>query len=368
MRIGQVEVCRTKDGAVLGQVRYRNGVDGISIATSASLSPVVGYPQRRVGAYSVPAEQGVAWLVHPLQGRLPACIAAVRIRSGVGYWIPYSIEGLERIGGPASLFAERSGNKWALWVGGTTGVLRAEVDQDPPRAILRPPLITVLATGASSTNYRLAGSTVPYSMHDIRMEFALPNYSRRASLRIETLLRGIDRSWIPIGPTSDRELPALGDGEYRVLARAVDADGQSSAIAARSFTVLPPVWRSIPAQLFFGLIVVSVGYLLFQWRNRFMRARTKMLERIIQARTEQINQANQAKTDFIANISHDIRNPLNGIIGMAIALESTRLNRRQRQILKIMRGCGDYVAALMDNVIDFAKIEAGRIELKIIRS
>ena len=361
-KIGQVAVCQTKEGAILALSQtggwYFDRGDG-------HFKSIVAYPQRRLAAYTIPSEQGVAWLVHPSQGRLPACIAEVRMHNGVGFWVPYSAEGLSRIGGPTSLLAERLGPKWALWVGGTVGVLRVEVNQDPPRANLRAPLITVLATGPSLAGYRLVNSAVPYSTHDIKMEFALPEYSHRASLRLETLLQGIDRSWIPVGISSDRELPALGDGEYRVLARAVATDGQSSAIATRSFTILPPIWRSLPVQLALTVIVVSVGYLIFQWKNRFMRARTKMLERIIETRTEQIKQANQAKTDFIANISHDIRNPLNGLIGMTIALEDTKLNKRQRQILTIMRGCGDYAAALMDNVIDFAKIEAGRIELKL---
>jgi CheY-like chemotaxis protein len=63
-------------------------------------------------------------------------------------------------------------------------------------------------------------------------------------------------------------------------------------------------------------------------------------------------------------MSHDIRNPLNGIVGLTLALEDTRLEQRQREIVATLRECTTYLSTLVDDVLDFASIEAGRVELR----
>jgi CheY-like chemotaxis protein len=63
-------------------------------------------------------------------------------------------------------------------------------------------------------------------------------------------------------------------------------------------------------------------------------------------------------------MSHDIRNPLNGIIGLTLALEDTPLDSQQRELIATLRECTSYLSTLVDDVLDFASIEAGRIELR----
>jgi len=65
----------------------------------------------------------------------------------------------------------------------------------------------------------------------------------------------------------------------------------------------------------------------------------------------------------VANISHEIRNPLNAVVGLSIALERTNMGPEQRTYVEALRGCADYLASLIDEVLDFAKIEAGKVEL-----
>jgi signal transduction histidine kinase/CheY-like chemotaxis protein len=77
--------------------------------------------------------------------------------------------------------------------------------------------------------------------------------------------------------------------------------------------------------------------------------------------------ANEAKSEFLANMSHEIRTPLNGILGMAELLQGTRLDEKQRHYCKTIATSGNALHDQLSQILDLAKIEAGKIELEAIR-
>lgn len=74
--------------------------------------------------------------------------------------------------------------------------------------------------------------------------------------------------------------------------------------------------------------------------------------------------ANKAKSAFLAIMSHEIRTPLNGVIGMADLLGFTSLTQEQRDYLDTLKSSGNILLSLINNVLDLAKIEKGKIELE----
>ncbi|HEV7690320.1 MAG TPA: ATP-binding protein, partial [Hyphomonadaceae bacterium] len=73
--------------------------------------------------------------------------------------------------------------------------------------------------------------------------------------------------------------------------------------------------------------------------------------------------ASTAKSSFLANMSHEIRTPLNGIMGMAQVMESTPLNDQQREFMTTILESGKTLMALLNDVLDLSKIEAGKFDI-----
>ncbi|MGQ9369980.1 ATP-binding protein [Azospirillum sp. ST 5-10] len=98
--------------------------------------------------------------------------------------------------------------------------------------------------------------------------------------------------------------------------------------------------------------------------------RAQHLQRLLdEARTKEIERANEvsrAKSAFLATMGHEVRTPLNGILGMAELLRDSPLSAEQRRWLDAITGSGALLLAILNDILDYSKIEAGRLELESI--
>jgi len=91
---------------------------------------------------------------------------------------------------------------------------------------------------------------------------------------------------------------------------------------------------------------------------------TKQHERALMAAKQDAEAANAAKSAFLATMSHEIRTPLNGVLGMAQAMAAEGLPQVQRERLDVIRQSGETLLAILNDVLDLSKIEAGKLELE----
>jgi len=101
-----------------------------------------------------------------------------------------------------------------------------------------------------------------------------------------------------------------------------------------------------------------------------VRRRTEALNRMIgHARqlAEKAQAANEAKSRFLANVSHELRTPLNAILGFLELLTATELDSQQRHYVRLSTEAAQSLLRLIEDLLDFGRIEAGRIDLKLQR-
>jgi PAS domain S-box-containing protein len=132
-------------------------------------------------------------------------------------------------------------------------------------------------------------------------------------------------------------------GEWQLLR----ADGTRVSVLLEVRTLRDERARTV------GLIYVAVDL-----------SERKQLELALQQRTDQAEAANRAKSAFLANMSHEIRTPLNAVIGLSHLLQQMPLEGRQREFVGHIAGAGQQLLALVNDVLDLSKIEAGEMRLE----
>lgn len=140
-------------------------------------------------------------------------------------------------------------------------------------------------------------------------------------------------------------------------------------------------FRFGPRYLLISLALSLAGFGVVLWQSEFWRAHLTVgyglmvgllalslyvlsLVRKLFDALERAEAANQAKRRFISVVSHEMRTPLNAIIGMADLLRDTPLNREQADMLQTLRSSARVMLGLVDDVLDFSKIEAGKLVLE----
>ncbi|MDC8011335.1 hybrid sensor histidine kinase/response regulator [Tahibacter soli] len=197
---------------------------------------------------------------------------------------------------------------------------------------------------------------------DLRVEARVLSYA--GPNRYQFLLDGFDDAWTDGGSRGERELAQLPAGDYRLRLRAA-ANGADpvEASAPLLLRVAPPPWATPWAYALYALLVAAFAWAaILAWRRRVERRHAYALASQRRALAEQ---ASASKTDFLAHLGHEIRTPMTGLLGMTELLERTGLDTRQRNYAEAIRMSGKHMLRIVNDVLDLARIEAGRLELEL---
>lgn len=144
--------------------------------------------------------------------------------------------------------------------------------------------------------------------------------------------------------------------------------GLVAAIIAVSLFGGPLFWPFVAVVPFTAaslFVLVTMTVLREERIRAFQEHQAHLIEELETAR-DKADAANEAKSSFLGVISHELRTPMNGVLGAAQLLSATRLEGTQREYLSIIRNSGDNLLSLLNDILDMTKIEAGKMSFDVV--
>jgi PAS domain S-box-containing protein len=189
---------------------------------------------------------------------------------------------------------------------------------------------------------------------------------------VEGRFEAVNKAWLTFMGQTSAETLGRADSELfpaDVAARFREEE-QSVATHGKPFRAeetvadqhgVPRTFETFKAPLFNsgGRVISTIGI------ARDITER-KQMEISLRTAKQLADAANAAKSQFLATMSHEIRTPMNGVIGMTGLLLETELSDEQRRYAETIRGSGDALLVLVNDILDISKIESGKLELEIV--
>jgi signal transduction histidine kinase/CheY-like chemotaxis protein len=329
--------------------------------------PVEGVPQGNPAAISNSDDSGAVWAaLDPAKGAGSPQLGRITLEKGKAVWTPRSIEGLSSIGSLSALHVVGTSDGEELWIEGSESLVRAGPRALAPQRLPPKPIIRASFTSGVQEAAMVPGEVLPYSTKQLQVEFSSLDFAMRDSERFQTMLGGTETVWSAPAGVAERNFSGLRDGVYDFRVRLVSDSGEAGEPALLHFEISPPWWRKPLAYAAFSLGGACAILGLVRLRVSSIRRRAEILEEMVRLRTMELEKANAAKTEFVASMSHEIRNPMNGILGSSLELSESPLRPDQWELVSTLRSCATFLASLVEDVLDFAAIEAGAY--KVVRS
>jgi signal transduction histidine kinase/CheY-like chemotaxis protein len=195
---------------------------------------------------------------------------------------------------------------------------------------------------------------------DLRVTARLHSLADARTWRYRFRLKGYDADWVE-DSEGERVFTRLEHGHYTLEMIAANAAGVWSKPRRLEIEVLPAWWQTTWARMLFvlaGLLAIAGFAAVYRAPLREIHA-----NQLREQRRELAERASEAKTRFLADFGHEIRTPMTGVLGMAELLHAEPLGPRQRGRVEAIQTAGQHLLRLVDDALDVARIEAGRLDL-----
>lgn len=201
-----------------------------------------------------------------------------------------------------------------------------------------------------------------YGDRDLHVAARVLSYLNPSENRYRFRLQGWDRDWVE-GEAGERTYSQLPAGSYLLSIGGANADGVWSALASPiRIDVAAAPWVTPVAYLVYVLAALALLALVaLAVRGRFKRRQVLALAEERRLAAEGLA---EAKSTFLATLGHEVRTPMTGVLGMSELLLDTDLDDRQRTYATAIRQSGELLLRMVNDSLDLARIEAGRLALE----
>jgi len=211
----------------------------------------------------------------------------------------------------------------------------------------------------------LKNVVLTYAQSSFVVSFAASNYLYPKSNKFAYKLKGNHKDWISLNNRNELTFSDLTEGTYQLCIKACNNDGVwNEDYTELEITVLPPLWRSWWAKLFYIVILISIVYLIINYfyiRNTY----TYQLK-LDQIEKENIEKQHRIKLQLFTNFSHELRTPLTLIIDpIADMLKDKAMSEKQKYALNLVYKNANRLLLLVNQLLDFRKIENEAMKLKV---
>ena len=175
-----------------------------------------------------------------------------------------------------------------------------------------------------------------------------------------------------------RSVIALPIAQGETLLGVIQIEGNPHSFTQRNAVVLHLLCNQIGISLSNALLfrelrrVGSTNASMIEAQKRALalardaEAKAKVAEAEANHNVKLRDDAAKAKSIFLANISHDLRTPMNGVIGLSELLKNTQLTKEQDEYVESVRVCADTLLTLINDILDFSKLEAGKMKISTV--